>query len=94
MQKYRVRILLRVLLLVAVPALVGCQPPFAPTRPDATPFAAADSDCWEHSGNVTPDDRQPAMYAKCMALHGWTSCGPRRRCGPEAARRGSSRDAF
>ena len=83
MLKSRVRAL--ILALVVVPALAGCQPRFAPTRSDPTPFAAADSDCWEHSGNVTPNDSQPATYAKCMARHGWANCGPRGRCGRETA---------
>ena len=72
------------LVLALVPALAGCGPQFAPTRPHATPFAAADGDCWEHSGNVAPNDRQPAMYAKCMARHGWTSCGERG-CRPDGS---------
>jgi hypothetical protein len=70
----------RVVLLVLLSAVVGCQRDFAPTRPDATPFAAADNDCWDYSGSVSPDDSQPAMYAKCMARHGWASCGTRRNC--------------
>ena len=77
--------LVRALLLALLPALAGCQPQFAPTRPDPTPFAAADSDCWEHSGNVAPNDNQPIEYTKCMARHGWASCGPGERCRREAA---------
>jgi hypothetical protein len=74
----------RAVVLVLVLALAGCQAgEFAPTRADATPFAAADSDCWDYSGNVAPDDTQPAMYAKCMARHGWVTCGQRRRCEPD-----------
>jgi hypothetical protein len=72
----------RAIVLVLLPALAGCERNFAPTRSDPTPFAAADNDCWEYSGSVAPDDTQPAMYAKCMARHGWVSCDARRRCEP------------
>jgi hypothetical protein len=74
---------LRAVVCLLVAALAGCRMDFAPSRPDATPFAAADNDCWDYSGNVAPDDAQPALYAKCMARHGWTSCGPGRRCAPD-----------
>jgi len=62
--------------LLASLLLPGCAAQeFVPTRVDPTPFEAADGDCWNYAGTVAPDDHT-AMYAKCMARHGWTACGP------------------
>ena len=72
------------IVLAAVPLLAGCRMEFDPTRPDATPFAAADGDCWEYAAAVAPGDAHPAMYAKCMARHGWVSCGRGSQCRSEA----------
>jgi hypothetical protein len=66
--------------LVAGLLLAGCErQQFVLERPDATPFAAADGDCWDYAGVVAPDDH-PAMYAKCMARHGWATCGAQAAC--------------
>jgi hypothetical protein len=78
----RTRRLARAALLAALPALAGCQAPFAPTRVDATPFAEADDECWDYAAIVAPDEGHPAMYAKCMARHGWASCGAAGPCRP------------
>lgn len=69
--------------LASMPILAGCGMEFAQARPDATPFAAADGECWDYAGVAAPDDHL-AMYETCMARHGWRSCAERGGCGPEA----------
>lgn len=70
---------LRIAAVIAALALAGCQGHYSQVRADATPFALADDDCWQFSGSTVAGDYELA-YAKCMARHGWTGCGPANPC--------------
>lgn len=71
------------LVLAGVLVLAGCRMHFDQARPDATPFEVADDECWDFSGSPARGDPD-LSYEKCMARHGWASCGPANPCTPDA----------